>query len=56
MKGTAVFDGYAGSCTTGEACIIEKRRFYGAENDKEEGYYEQACKRLGLRLMKPQLF
>lgn len=37
-KGETVFDGYSGSGTTAEACIIEGRKFIGSELNKEYFY------------------
>lgn len=51
-KGETVFDGYAGSGTTAEACHIEGRNFIGSELKTE--YYERANDRI-TRLY-PQLF
>lgn len=43
-KGETVFDGYSGSGTTAEACIIEGRKFIGSELNKE--YFEKSVLRL----------
>lgn len=43
-KGEMVFDGYSGSGTTAEACIIEGRKFIGSELNKE--YFEKSISRL----------
>lgn len=43
-KGETVFDGYSGSGTTAEACMIEQRNFIGAELNKE--YFDKSVKRL----------
>jgi len=43
-QGDIVFDGYSGSGTTAEACIIENRKFIGSELNKE--YYDISIKRL----------
>jgi site-specific DNA-methyltransferase (adenine-specific) len=43
-EGSLVFDGYFGSGSTAEACIIEKRNFIGCEINFE--YYEYAVKRV----------
>ncbi len=43
-KGETVFDGYSGSGTTAEACIIEGRKFIGAELNK--GYFDKSVSRL----------
>jgi len=51
-KGETVFDGYAGSGTTAEACHIEGRNFIGSELKTE--YYEKANDRI-TRLY-PQLY
>lgn len=45
--GDTVFDGYAGSGTTAEACIIEGRNFVTAETEDE--YYKIASKRITAR-------
>jgi site-specific DNA-methyltransferase (adenine-specific) len=49
-----VFDGYMGSGTTAHACILEKRKFIGAEMNKE--YYEKSMKRLELEMCQTKLF
>ncbi|MBX2916694.1 MAG: site-specific DNA-methyltransferase [Cyclobacteriaceae bacterium] len=51
--GETVFDGYSGSGTTAEACIIEGRKFIGSELNKE--YYDKSIERLSIVLSKPQL-
>ena len=43
-KGETIFDGYSGSGTTAEACIIEQRNFIGAELNKE--YFDKSVLRL----------
>jgi site-specific DNA-methyltransferase (adenine-specific) len=43
-KGETVFDGYSGSGTTAEACIIEGRKFIGSELNKE--YFDKSILRL----------
>jgi site-specific DNA-methyltransferase (adenine-specific) len=43
-KGETVFDGYSGSGTTAEACIIEGRKFIGSELN--EGYFTKSVERL----------
>jgi len=43
-KGENVFDGYFGSGTTAEACMIEGRKFIGSELNKE--YFDKAVKRI----------
>lgn len=43
-KGETVFDGYSGSGTTAEACIIEGRKFIGSELNKE--YFDKSVLRL----------
>ena len=43
-KGETVFDGYSGSGTTAEACIIEGRKFIGSELNKE--YFDKSVSRL----------
>lgn len=45
-EGDLVFDPFAGSGTTGLACIYSGRRFVGAEIDKK--YYDKAAERLCL--------
>lgn len=52
-QGETVFDGYSGSGTTAEACIIEGRKFIGSELNKE--YYDKSIERLSIVLSKPQL-
>ena len=49
-----VFDGYSGSGTTAAACIKEKRRFIGAEMNKE--YFDLSIKRLDDLKKQPELF
>ena len=51
--GETVFDGYSGSGTTAEACILEGRKFIGSELNKE--YYDKSIERLSIVLSKPQL-
>lgn len=51
--GETVFDGYSGSGTTAEACIIEGRKFIGSETKKE--YFDDSIKRISNALSKPQL-
>lgn len=53
-EGETIFDGYAGSGTTGTACIKENRNFIGSEMDKQ--YFDKATKRIELAQSKPQLF
>ena len=43
-KGENVFDGYSGSGTTAEACMIEQRNFIGSELNKE--YFDKSVLRL----------
>ena len=43
-KGETVFDGFSGSCTTGEACLVEGRKFIGSE--LEPKYFEVSKQRL----------
>lgn len=43
-KGETIFDGYSGSGTTAEACIIEGRKFIGSELNKE--YFDKSVLRL----------
>jgi DNA modification methylase len=43
-KGETVFDGYSGSGTTAESCIIEQRNFIGSELNKE--YFDKSVLRL----------
>ncbi len=50
--GQTVFDGYAGSGTTAEACHIEGRNFIGSELKQE--YYEKANNRI--KMLQPKLF
>lgn len=50
--GETVFDGYSGSGTTAEACIIEGRKFIGSELNKE--YYDKSIERLSITLSKPE--
>ena len=51
-KGDTVFDGYSGSGTTAEACILEGRKFIGSELNEE--YFNKSVKRL--KAVHPQLF
>tara|TARA_R110002124_G_C8831077_1_gene504721 strand:+ start:181 stop:927 length:747 start_codon:yes stop_codon:yes gene_type:complete len=53
-EGDLVFDGYSGSGTTAEACIIEKRSFKGSELNKK--YYDKSKKRIDLRMKQTVLF
>lgn len=53
-EGETVFDGYMGTGTTAEACIIEKRNFIGSELNKE--YFELAQARINNRITKPELW
>jgi len=43
-RGDVVFDGYSGSGTTAEACIIEGREFIGSELNKE--YFDKSIIRI----------
>ncbi len=45
-KGGVVFDPFMGSGSTGIACARVGRRFVGAENDTEHGYFAIAKKRI----------
>jgi len=51
--GGTVLDPYMGSASTGIACIRSGRRFIGIE--KDAGYFEKACKRIGQELSQLQL-
>lgn len=51
-EGDLVFDGYSGSGTTGEACILEKRQFIGAELKRE--YFDKSVERI--KALHPRLF
>jgi len=53
-EGDTVFDGYVGSGTTADACIIEKRNFIVCENNLE--HFNNSVKRIENRLSQPQLF
>lgn len=53
-EGETVFDGYMGSGTTAEACIIEKRNYIGSELNKE--YFDLAQKRINNKIAKPELW
>lgn len=53
-EGDIILDPFMGSGTTAIACIREKRNFIGFELNKE--YYDKACKRIKLEMMKPSLF
>jgi len=52
-EGELVFDGYAGSGTTAEACLEENRNFICSENKKE--YYDLSVNRIKQYLSKPKL-
>lgn len=52
--GDTVFDGYSGSGTVADACLMEGRNCIAAELNKE--YYDYSIKRLAQRRMKPELF
>lgn len=43
-EGDLVLDAFAGSCSTGHACLNAKRKFIGYEIDRE--YYEKAVERI----------
>lgn len=51
-EGDLVLDAFAGSCTTGIACLNTNRNFIGYEIDSE--YYEKAVERL--KSVEPSLF
>ena len=51
-KDETIFDGYSGSGTTAEACIVEGRNFIGSELNKE--YYDKSM--LRINNLQPQLF
>lgn len=53
-KGDLVFDGYSGSGTTAHACILENRKFIGAELDKT--YFYKSKERLRLEQAQTKLF
>lgn len=52
--GDMIFDGYSGSGTVADACLMEGRNCIAAELNKE--YYDYSIKRLAQRRMKPELF
>lgn len=52
--GDTVFDGYSGSGTVADACMMEGRNCIASELNKE--YYDYSIKRLAERSMKPELF
>lgn len=52
--GEIVVDPFAGSCTTGAACITGGRQFIGIEMD--EKYFDIACKRLEKTKFQPDMF
>jgi site-specific DNA-methyltransferase (adenine-specific) len=52
--GDMVFDGYSGSGTVADACLMEGRNCIAAELNKE--YYEYSIERLQQRRRKPELF
>ena len=49
-----ILDPFMGSGTTGVAAIQMGRKFIGIERD--ERYFEIACKRIELEVSQPQLF
>lgn len=51
-EGDLVLDAFAGSCSTGHACLNTKRKFIGYEIDHE--YYEKAVERI--KAVEPILF
>lgn len=51
-EGDLVLDAFAGSCSTGHACLNAKRKFIGYEIDRE--YYEKAVERI--KSVEPTLF
>jgi site-specific DNA-methyltransferase (adenine-specific) len=51
--GDLVFDAFSGSSTTAHACLLENRRFIGAELD--EAYFERSIKRLNAVKAQPKL-
>lgn len=51
-EGDFVLDAFAGSCSTGHACLNAKRKFIGYEIDRE--YFEKAVERI--KTVKPPLF
>jgi len=51
-EGDLVLDAFAGSCSTGHACLNTKRKFIGYEIDRE--YYEKAVERI--KAVEPNLF
>ena len=52
--GETILDPFAGSGTTGIACLRHGRRFIGIERDPE--YYEAMCRRLAHEASNPMLF
>ncbi len=52
--GDTVYDGYVGSGTTLEACVVEKRDFIGSENDSTN--YDIAVQRMDKFYHKPLIF
>ncbi|WP_152053034.1 DNA-methyltransferase [Tautonia marina] len=52
--GETVLDPFAGSGTTGIACLRLGRRFIGIERDPE--YFEAMCRRIERELGRPRLF
>ena len=51
-EGDLVLDAFAGSCSTGHACLNAKRKFIGYEIDRE--YFEKAVERI--KTVEPPLF
>ena len=52
--GDTVLDPYAGSASTGVACVRLGRKFIGIEID--EGYFDIACRRIADAVARPDLF
>jgi DNA methylase len=54
VQGETILDPFAGSGTTGVACIEMGRKFVGIEIDP--GYFDIACRRIGDALKRPDMF
>lgn len=54
LKGQVIIDPYAGSGTTGVACVKENRAFIGIELDPD--YFKAMCQRIESAVNEPDLF
>jgi len=55
-EGDTVIDFAMGSGTTGAACAKLGRKFIGIEKEKEEGFFDIACRRIEEAYKQPDLF